>query len=101
MTQPTPRSTLSSMADPVQYPPLVVVEWEDATNVATWEALSQVPVWANDGTQVCRSVGYLVYEDDTCLVLAARVSLHTEPRQVGLFERIPKGCITGRWDAPQ
>lgn len=79
------------------HPPLVVVEWVDATNIATWTDLDDVVEFARDGGYVCRNVGYLVHEDDDCVVLAARVALEAEPPQVGLFERIPKGIIRQRW----
>lgn len=81
----------------VDYPPLVMVEWIDATNIATWERLDEIAEWAKDGGFVCRNVGYLVHEDDECVVLAARIALEADPKQVGLFERIPKGIIQRRW----
>ncbi|MCU1679219.1 MAG: hypothetical protein JWM93_3977 [Frankiales bacterium] len=82
---------------PITYPPLVVVEWVDATNIATWQDLDEIPDWAAEGGFVCRNVGYLVHEDDDCVVLAARIALDAEPQQVGLFERLPKSIITARW----
>jgi hypothetical protein len=84
------------MPDPT-YPPLVVVEWVDTTNIATWEDLDTIAEWAKDGGFICRNVGYLIHEDDDCVVLAARIALDGEPHQVGLFERVPKGVIRGRW----
>ena len=82
------------MAD---YPPLEMVEWIDTTNIAAWTALDEISEWAADGGFVCRNVGYLVHEDDECVVLAARVALNASPEQVGLYERIPKGVIRHRW----
>lgn len=79
------------------YPPLVMVEWVDTTNIATWTNLDDIAEWAADGGFVCRNIGYLIHEDDQCVVLAARVALGAEPPQVGLFERVPKGVITARW----
>jgi hypothetical protein len=81
----------------VKYPELQLVEWIDTTNIATWTDLADVANWAKDGGFVCRNTGYLVYEDQHCVVLAGRVALDAEPEQVGLFERIPKGVISGRW----
>ncbi len=81
----------------LRYPEIVLVEWEDATNISNWVDLADIAEWASDGDYVCRSVGYLVHEDDDCVVLAARVGLAGEPEQVGLFERIPKPMITLRW----
>lgn len=83
------------MAD-TAYPPLLLVEWTDATNIPTWVELSEIAEWAKEGGFVCRNVGYLVHEDDDCIVLAARVALLAEPPQVGLFERLPKRIITAR-----
>lgn len=82
----------------MEYPPLVCVEWVDTTNIATWENLAEIPAWAEDGGYVCRNVGYLVHEDDECVVVAARIALSADPHQVGLFERIPKGVIHDLWE---
>jgi len=79
------------------YPPLVMVEWTDTTNIAAWTNLDEIADWAPSGGFVCRNIGYLIHEDDDCMILAARVALSAEPEQVGLFERIPKGVITQRW----
>jgi hypothetical protein len=76
--------------------PLVVIEWIDTTNIAAWTDLADIEEWATDGGFVCRNVGFLIHEDDDCVVLAARVALDAEPAQVGLFERIPKGVIRYR-----
>lgn len=89
------------MTDAPTYPKLHGVEWVDTTNIATWEHLDGIAAWAADGGFVCRNVGYLIHEDDHCVVLAARIAIEAEPAQVGLFERIPKGVITLRWDLTQ
>lgn len=81
-----------------EFPPLVMVEWTDATNIPTWVDLDEIASWAVDGGFICRNVGYVVHEDDDCIVLAARVALDAEPAQVGLFERLPKRIITARWE---
>jgi hypothetical protein len=78
------------------YPPLLLVEWIDVTNISEWTNLADIPEFAKDGGYICRNAGYLVYEDDDCIVLAARVALLAEPEQVGLFERIPKSVIRRR-----
>lgn len=73
---------------------LVRATWHDATNIAHWADLDDVPKWAKTGTFVVTNVGYLVYEDDDCIVLAARVALGGAiPEQVGLFERLPRPII--------
>lgn len=82
------------LTEPVtDYPPVVLVEWVDTTNIATWTDLDEIADWAATGGFVCRNIGYLVHEDPHCVVLAARVALGSEPQQVGLFERIPSGCV--------
>jgi len=79
------------------HPPLVCVEWEDAMNVASWRLLSTVGEWATGDGFLCRNVGYLVHEDDACVVLAARFNLDGDASMVGLTERLPKGMIVRRW----
>lgn len=74
-------------------PRLVVVEWEDSTNVQEWTPIAELGEWAADGGWRVRNVGYLVYEDDECVVLAGRLAWHVEPPQAGLYERIPKRAI--------
>lgn len=78
--------------------PLVAVSWDDATNIPTWEDLDGIAGWARTGGWRVTNVGYLVHEDDDCVVIAARAAFDAEPRQVGLFERIPKRAITHRVD---
>ena len=80
-----------------EYPPLTCVELLDATNIATWEQLSDIPAWATGDGFLCRNVGYLIYEDADCVVLAARMSPDGDNTMVGLFERLPKGMIVRRW----
>jgi len=85
---------------PPEYPSLTCVEWIDAMNIAAWQPLSEVAAWATGDGFLCRNVGYLVHEDDNCVVLAARFNLDGpdgDDSQVGLFERLPKGMIVRRW----
>lgn len=78
------------MADPI-----VEVVWEDTTNVAAWQTRDELIEWAKAGGWVARNIGYLVYEDDECVVVAARVA-DDEERHVGLAERIPKRPVISR-----
>lgn len=80
-----------------EFPALTVVEWTDATNIPTWATLTEIAEWAGGGGFICHNVGYLVYEDDECVVLAARLAFDAEPPQAGLYERIPKDIISNRW----
>jgi|SRR5579871_1246320 len=68
----------------------VVVEWIDTANVAAWQEPGELAEWAKDGGWVCRSVGWVAYEDDECVVLSAR---RADSGQWGLSERIPKSAI--------
>ncbi|MBV9291585.1 MAG: hypothetical protein JO222_03980 [Frankiales bacterium] len=65
--------------------PLVAVEWEDTTNVAGWQSLAAVADWATDGSWHVTNVGYLVHEDDDCLVVAARLAFDADPPQAGAW----------------
>lgn len=79
--------------------PLTVVEWDDTTCVAAWLDRPEVAGLATDGAWRCHNVGWLVYEDDDCVVLSARRSGDSQ-RHVGLSERIPKRAIVGRLTVP-
>lgn len=84
--------------DLTDYPPLVCIEWEDATNIALWRDLKDAIKWATTHDFTVRTVGYLIHEDDHCVVVAARYSPDPdEGDDVGLFERLPKGMIVRRW----
>jgi hypothetical protein len=72
------------------------ITWTDATSIGHWTDLDDVPEFAEDHGFVVTNVGYRVFEDDECVVLAARITLGAEPQQVGIFERLPKGMIVKR-----
>ena len=78
-----------------QSPPVAVVTWEDTTNVATWQDADDIREFATDGGWVCQNVGWVVHEDDDCIVLAARRA-DDKQGHVGLAERIPKRAIISR-----
>jgi hypothetical protein len=71
-------------------PPLVIVHWSDAFNVAQWGDKDAVRRMLADRSWNCTNVGYLIYEDKRCVVVAARSSCAD---QVGLVERIPRGMV--------
>jgi hypothetical protein len=74
---------------------LLRVSWTDSTNVAGgWHDEEDLHQFAADGAWECTNTGWLVHEDETCLVLAARMT--DDGKQVGLVERIPKAAITAR-----
>lgn len=96
--RPTPATAQAdaSMANPDGEPRLVVVEWEDSTNIQEWTPLDELASWAGEGGWRVRNVGYLVHEDDECVVLAGRLAADAQPPQAGLYERIPKRAIIDR-----
>lgn len=72
--------------------PLVVVRWEDATNVAEWTDLDEAQRFENTSFDYrCTNVGYLIRDDAECVVVAARAS--GDFGAVGLIERIPRGMV--------
>lgn len=77
---------------------LVMVTWEDTTNVAAWQTHADMVEWAQAGGWIAHNVGFLVHEDDACVVVAARV-VDDEENHVGLAERIPKRSILKIHDA--
>lgn len=79
-------------AEDVRLDPLVEVVWEDTTNVAAWQTREEMIEWAKAGGWIARNIGYLVYEDAECVVVAAR-TVQDEERHVGLAERIPRQAI--------
>lgn len=70
---------------------LVLVHWEDTTNIAEWLDPEELIAFARDGAWKCENVGWLLYDDDECIVVVARRS-HDHHR--GLSERIPKRSVT-------
>lgn len=72
--------------------PLVVVEWEDATNVAEWTEREEAAKFDRfEFDFLCTNVGYLIRNDDECVIVAARAT--GDLKNVGLFERIPRGMV--------
>lgn len=80
------------MADAIPAPPIVVVHWEDASNCATWTDRDQAQAFTDFEFDVnCTNVGYLLRDDDECVVVGARAT--GDFKEVGLVERIPRGCV--------
>jgi hypothetical protein len=72
---------------------LLRVHWVDCTNVAGgWHDAEDLEHFATNGAWECSNTGWLVWEDDRCYVLAARMT--DDGRNVGLIERIPKAAVT-------
>jgi hypothetical protein len=74
---------------------LTEVTWTDCTNVAGgWHDGEDLDGFALNGAWETTNTGWLVYEDDLCVVLAGRMTVNG--KHVGLVERIPKAAITKR-----
>jgi hypothetical protein len=72
---------------------LMQVWWTDATNVAGgWHDAQDLAGFATNGAWEATNTGWLVYEDETCIVLAGRMT--DDGKNVGLIERVPKRAIT-------
>jgi hypothetical protein len=71
---------------------LVVVTWEDTTNIAAWQTRTEMEEWATATGWIAHNVGFLVYEDNHCVVVAAR-AVDDEEQHIGLAERIPKRAV--------
>lgn len=71
---------------------LVVVRWEDTTNIAGWCTPEEITEFATDGGWICENVGWLIRDDDECIVLSARRSSDAQQHR-GLTERIPRRSI--------
>ena len=72
---------------------LVVVHWEDTTNVADWQSRQEVIEFASDGAWICENVGWVIVDNDDCIVLSGRRA--GKINQYGLTERIPKRNVLG------
>lgn len=70
---------------------LVAVYWQDTTNMGQWLDTQELIQFAKDGAWDCINVGYLAYQDETCVVISARIT--EDWQHVGLTERIPKQAI--------
>jgi hypothetical protein len=78
---------------------LVSVHWVDVHNIAGgWNDTDELKAFAADEAYNVNSVGFLVHEDDKCIVLCARYSAETDKFEAhyGMLERIPKKIIDKR-----
>lgn len=72
--------------------PIVMVKWEDATNSGEWNTLEGAQKFEDfEFNYHCYSVGYLIRDDDECVILASRAT--RDFSNVGLVERIPRGMV--------
>jgi len=83
----------NSLTQPTGSIPLVLVEWLDSLQpVQSWSYFSDLPKL---DVARCRTVGWVVNEDDSVLMLAQNVAdLEDSDPQGSGYMRIPKVCIT-------
>jgi len=67
---------------------LVRVEWQDAATVDEWGPVSEV---SKTKPEVCQTVGWLLYQDGLCVVVAGTVG----GEDANSVMVIPAGCVTG------
>jgi hypothetical protein len=75
---------------------LVRVTWVDAhNNQGAWMTRDELAEFARDEAYRVTQVGYKVYEDELCIVLAARLSTPSADygQSFGMCERIPRKLI--------
>lgn len=77
-------------ADPTGH--LVVVTWEDTTNMAAWIDPDDIKDFATNGAWRCENVGWVTWSDDDCIVVSARHTIVGE-KHLGLSERIPRQAV--------
>lgn len=78
--------------------PLAVVFWEDASNIGGWTEIEEATAFTPESFAFdfrCSNVGYLIRDDDECVIVAARAD--GQFQQVGLVERIPRGMVKDVW----
>jgi hypothetical protein len=75
---------------------LLRITWVDAhNNQGSWVSQEELESFGKDEAYHVTQVGYKVYEDDLCIVLASRLSTPSEEygQSFGMIERIPKKLI--------
>lgn len=71
---------------------LVVVRWEDTTNIAGWLTPGEITEFATDQGWICENVGWLVEDNAECVVVSARRAFDAQNHR-GLTERIPRRSV--------
>jgi hypothetical protein len=76
----------------MNYPRINVI-WEDIISESEWSELPKVIEWAQDTKAgVVQSTGFLVYEDDSYIVIA-QDWMPASPESFNGYTRIPKSVI--------
>lgn len=83
------------MSNAKEYP-LLRITWVDAhNNNGAWMDQDELKSFGKDEAYRVTQVGYKVYEDDLCVVIAGRISQYSPEygQSFGQLERIPKTLI--------
>jgi hypothetical protein len=79
--------------------PIVKVTWTDSVaDDCRWKSIEDAIEWDEETTAHGVTVGHLLYDDGTHVVIALSVMYHTEEQKYSdtaahSLLRIPKGCI--------
>lgn len=76
--------------------PLLKITWVDAhNNQGAWVTQDDLHEFGRDEAYRVTQVGYKVWEDELCIVLASRLSKPSKEygQSFGMLERIPKKLI--------
>lgn len=70
---------------------LVLIEWEDSHGVsANWEYVSNCHPYV----LICKSVGWLIHDDEKCKVVVPHLTASDEAKEQGCGDMtIPAACI--------
>ena len=60
----------------IKKPYLIYVKWMDPEGMAGWNDADKCEAWIKEGTLICESVGWKIWEDDSLLVLATSTNKH-------------------------
>jgi hypothetical protein len=71
---------------------LVLVEWEDPASTGGWLDWEEAVQNAVSHNRTCRTVGWVVYEDESLIVIAGSVGC-ADPPQIGDVFEIPRRVI--------
>lgn len=82
--------------------PVVEVHWDDSCSDDSWQAIEQIREdHDRRGVLKCRTMGFLVYEDDAAYIIASTLCAEDieDVRTLGACQMcIPKSCVTGFWE---
>jgi len=79
----------------IEKPYLVYLEWMDAVASSRWMKYDEVLEWVNANLVPIKEVGWLLHQDDTCIVLGSRRHDYEDGTifEVGQIEWIPRAWV--------